>query len=133
VLVAAAIFATVFNVHVGRGIGERAYAVTSAENLRSTYRLGIGSLELDLGALQIPVGETHVKASVDVGELRVIVPVGVALRVHGTAEVGEVELPGNISGDGHNVESDLVETGRRVLVIDAHAGLGSVTVERAVR
>jgi phage shock protein PspC (stress-responsive transcriptional regulator) len=87
VLVAAAVFAAVFDVHVGRGIGDRTVAVTSTENLHSDYRLGIGSLELDLGALQLPVGETHVDASVDVGELRVIVPQGVGLRIHGTATV----------------------------------------------
>ena len=55
------------------------------------------------------------------------------LQVHGTAEVGEVDLPGGVGGDGRNVESDVVETGARVLVLDAHAGLGSVKVERAVR
>lgn len=133
VLAAAALFAAVFDVHVGRGIGDRSVAVTSVQDLHREYRLGIGSLELDLGALQLPVGETNVDASVDVGELLVIVPENVGLRVHGTAEAGEVELPGGVGGDGRNVESDVVEPGVRVLVLDAHAGLGSVRVERAVR
>ncbi len=133
VLVAAAVFAAVFNVHVGRGIGDRSYAVTSVQDLRSNYRLGIGSLDLDLRALQLPVGETHVDASVDVGELRVTVPDNVGLRLHGSAEAGEVHLPGGVGGDGRNVESDVVEPGARVLVLDAHTGLGSVRVERAVR
>ncbi len=132
-LVAAAIFAAVFNVRVGRGVGDRSYAVTSVENLHSNYRLGIGSLELDLGALQLPVGETQVDASVDVGELRVIVPPDAALRVEGTAQLGEVDLPGGVGGDGRNVEVDVIEPGSRVLVLHAHAGLGSVKVERAVR
>ena len=52
------------------------YAVTNVQELESDYRLGIGSLELDLGALQLPEGETHVDASVDVGDLQVIVPDG---------------------------------------------------------
>lgn len=133
VLVAAAIFAAAFNVHVGRGVGERSIVVTQVESLRGDYRLGIGSLKLDLGAVQLPVGETHVDASVDVGELRVIVPAGVGLRMHGTAELGEVDLPGPAYADGRNVESDLIEPGARMLVLDAHAGLGSVKVERAVR
>jgi phage shock protein PspC (stress-responsive transcriptional regulator) len=131
VLVAVAIFAAVFDVHVGRGIGDRSIAVTSVENLHSDYRLGIGSLELDLGELQLPVGETHVDASVDVGELHVIVPSGVGLRVHGTAQAGEIHLPDGVGADGRNIESDFVKTGSRVLVLDAHAGAGSVTVERA--
>jgi phage shock protein PspC (stress-responsive transcriptional regulator) len=133
VLAAAAVFAAVFDVHVGRGVGERSITVASVENLHSDYRLGIGSLELDLGALQLPLGETHVEASVDVGELHVIVPDDVGLRVQGTAEVGEVHLPGGVGGEGRNVESNVVEPGLRVLVLDAHAGAGSVTVERALR
>jgi phage shock protein PspC (stress-responsive transcriptional regulator) len=133
VLVAAAVFAAVFDVHVGRGIGDRSYAVTSVENLDNDYRLGIGSLELDLGALQLPVGETHLDASVDVGELRVIVPENVGLKVHGTVDAGEIHLPDGVGGDGRNVESDFVAAGSRVLVLDAHTGLGSVKVERAVR
>ena len=62
-----------------------------------------------------------------------LVPADVALRVHGSAELGEVDLPGGIGGDGRNVESNLVETGLRVLVIDGHVGVGSVRVERALR
>jgi phage shock protein PspC (stress-responsive transcriptional regulator) len=133
VLVAAAAFLATFDVHFDRGVGDRNYSVTQVQDLRSDYRLGIGTLDLDLGALQLPVGETHVDASVDVGDLRVIVPEGVGLRVHGTAEIGEVDLPAGVGGSGRNVESNLVEQGARVLVLDAHAGLGSVTVERTLR
>ena len=39
------------------------------QDLQSDYQLGIGTLDLDLSALQLPVGETHVDASVDVGDL----------------------------------------------------------------
>lgn len=133
VLVAAAAIAAVFEVHVGRGVGDRSYAVSNVENLRPTYRLGIGSLELDLSALRLPVGETPLRASVDVGEVRVILPEDIGLKVRGTAEAGEVRLPDGVGGDGRNVESDFVVAGSRVLVLDAHAGLGSVKVERVVR
>ena len=89
--------------------------------------------DLDLGELQLPAGETHVDARVDLGDLHVIVPADVAVQVHGTAEVGEVQLPDGLEADGRNVEVDLTETGTRVLVLDAHVGAGSVRVERAVR
>ena len=132
-LIAVAAFFAVFDVDLGSGVGDRDVAVTSVANLQSEYQLGIGTLDLDLRELKLPLGETHVDASVDVGDLHVIVPAGVALQVHGTAEIGEVDLPGGVGGDGRNVESDLVETGPRVLVLDAHTGLGSVRVERALR
>jgi predicted membrane protein len=122
-----------FDVSLSNGIGDRDYVVTNVEELRDDYHLGIGTLELDLRRLQLPAGETHVDARVDVGELAVSVPADVALRIHATAEVGEVELPNGIRGDGRNVENELIETGARVLVLDADVGAGSVRVERAVR
>ena len=133
VLIAVAAFFAVFDVDLGNGVGNRDIAVTSVENLPSNYELGIGTLDLDLRQLKVPVGETHVNANVDVGDLHVLVPADVALRVHGSAEVGEVDLPDGIGGEGRNVESDLVETGLRVLVIDGHVGVGSVRIERALR
>ena len=131
VLVAAAIFLAVFD--VDGTIGDRTYTATRVENLRDEYRLGIGTMDVDLGDLVIPPGETHVDARVDVGDLLVIVPPGVALQIRGSAELGEVRLPNGIEADGRNVENEYIETGPRVLVVDAHVGAGSVRVERAVR
>ncbi len=133
VLIAVAAFFAIFDVDFGNGVGDRDVAVTSVANLQDNYRLGIGTLDLDLRELKVPLGTTHVNATVDVGDLHVLVPAGVALQVRGTAEIGEVDLPGGVGGDGRNVESNVFETGPRVLVIDAHTGLGSVRVERAVR
>ena len=130
-LVSVAIFLAVLD--VDGTIGDRTYRVARTENLRDDYRLGIGSMELDLSKLQLPTGETEVDARVDFGDLDVIVPAGIALRIHGSAEFGEVDLPDGLSADGRNVESDLNETGPRVLVLDAHVGAGHVRVERAVR
>ncbi len=132
VVVAAAVFASVFHVHLGRGVDDRGYTVTSVQQLKDDYRLGIGTLELDLSKLQLPAGETHVNASVDVGDLQVIVPAGVALRVHTEAHAGRVEVLG-ADDDGWKADLDLAETGKRVLVLDAQVGAGSVRVERAVR
>ncbi len=133
VLIAIAAFFAVFDVDFGNGVGDRNVAVTSVENLQSSYQLGVGTLDLDLRDVNFPLGKTYVDANVDVGDLRVTVPEGVALQAHGSAEVGDVQLPGNVGGSGRNVESVVVETGPRVLVIDAHAGVGAVTIERAVR
>jgi phage shock protein PspC (stress-responsive transcriptional regulator) len=129
---AAAAFAAVFDVHVGRGIGDRDYVVTSAQELDDSYRLGIGTLDLDLSRLQLPVGETHLETRVDVGDLHVIVPQGVALRAHGEAQIGDVRVL-DAHDDGRNADVDVSGTGARVLVLDAHVGVGSLHVERAVR
>ena len=130
VLVAVAIFMAVFDVHLGRGIGDRTYVPATTQELRDDYRLGIGSLELDLSNVQLPPGETHLTTSVDVGDLQVIVPAGVALRAHGEVQVGNVEILGT-QDDGRNADVDVSQAGKRVLVLDADVGAGNLRVERA--
>ena len=131
-LIAVAIFAAVFDVHPGRGIGDRQLVVTTPQELRDEYRLGIGSLELDLSRMQFPPGVTYLDARVDVGDLRVIMPPGVALRGYGEARAGHVNLLGK-EDDGWNADVDLGGAGARVLDLTARVGAGSVRVERAVR
>jgi phage shock protein PspC (stress-responsive transcriptional regulator) len=131
-LVAAAVFASIFHVHVGRGVGDRTYVAAGADDLHRNYRLGIGNLTVDLGNVQFRNGETHVGTRVDVGNLRVIVPDGVALRVRGDAQLGQVEILGQ-SADGRNVDKKIDQAGKRILVLDAHVGVGKVTVTRALR
>jgi phage shock protein PspC (stress-responsive transcriptional regulator) len=132
VLVTAAICAAVFHVDVGNGVGDRTYVPTSAKELRHDYKLGIGNLTVNLREVHFPAGNTHVHARVDVGELRVIVPPYVALRVHGDAQLGQVEVLGEKT-DGRNVDKKIAQAGTRVLVLDAHVGMGKVLVTRAVR
>jgi phage shock protein PspC (stress-responsive transcriptional regulator) len=130
--IAVGIFVAVFDVHLSRGIDDRNYVVTSAQALHDDYRLGIGSLELDLSRMQFPPGETHVTTSVDVGDLQVILPRGVALRGHGEVKAGHVNLLGR-EDDGWKADVDVAGSGPRVLVLDAHVGAGNLRVERAVR
>jgi phage shock protein PspC (stress-responsive transcriptional regulator) len=131
-LVAAAIFAAIFHVHVGHGIGERSYVVAGTQDLHRNYRLGIGDMTVDLRNVRFQNGETHVGTRVDVGNLRVVVPEGVAMRVHGDAQLGQVEVLGR-TADGRNVDKNIDQGGQRVLVLDAHVGVGKVTVTRVVR
>ena len=132
ILVATAVFAASFHVHVGSGVGDRTYVVAGAGDLDRSYKLGIGDMVLDLRNVTFPTGTTDVNARVDVGSLRVIVPNDVALRVKADAQAGQVNMLGN-SIDGRNVDDGVTQAGRRVLDLDAHVGAGVVTVERAVR
>jgi len=131
-LVAAAIFAAVVHVHLGRGVGTRTYEVAGIQSLQHDYRLGIGGLTVDLRNVELPKGETKVRTSVDVGRLVVIVPDGVALQARGDAQFGDVTMLGNATG-GHDVDKTVAENGTRVLVLDAHVGAGALRVSRAVR
>jgi phage shock protein PspC (stress-responsive transcriptional regulator) len=128
-LVGAAVVAATFNVHLGNGIGERSYVVAGTQDLRSSYELGIGELTLDLRDVRFTSRETHVKARVDVGDLRVIVPQDVALKVRGDAQLGEVHILGK-ADDGRHARTSVIETGKHVLVLDTHVGIGQVHVTR---
>jgi hypothetical protein len=130
--IAVAVFVAVFDVHPGRGIGDRQYVVTTPQELKDEYRLGIGSMELDLSKMRFPAGVTEVDARIDVGDLQVILPPGVTLRGYGEARAGRVDFLGNVD-EGWNSDVDLAGTGARVLDLTAHVGAGSIRVERAVR
>ena len=132
VLVAAAVGAAVFHVDLGNGVGDRTYVVGSTQELRHDYKLGVGTLVVNLRRVHFPAGETTVHARVDVGKLRVIVPANVALRVRGAAQVGQVEILRQET-NGRDVHEKIAEPGKRVLVLDAHVGAGKVLVTRAVR
>jgi phage shock protein PspC (stress-responsive transcriptional regulator) len=132
VLVTAAIFVAIFPVHLGRGVGHRTYTPAALSELHRSYRFGVGDMRLDLTNVRLPVGTTHVTARVDVGDLRVVVPSDTAVRVEGDVRLGYLNLLGE-SKDGRNVDGSIDETGERVLVLDAHVGVGSVRVTRAVR
>ena len=131
-VIAVAVFVAVFDVHPGRGIGDRQYVVTTPKELKDEYRVGIGSMELDLSKMRFPAGVTDLEARVDVGDLQVILPPGVTLRGYGEARAGRVDFLGNVD-EGWNSDVDLAGTGARVLDLTAHVGAGSIRVERAVR
>jgi phage shock protein PspC (stress-responsive transcriptional regulator) len=130
-VIAAAIFAAVFHLDPGSGIGEREHVPTTRAELDRSYELGIGGLRLDLSQLRLPAGETDLDARVDVGDLTVIVPADVALQARARVRAGSVWLFGERS-EGWEVERRLRETGERVLALDARVGAGSIRIERAV-
>lgn len=131
-LASAATLGAIFDVHLRHGVGDRTYQVATASALQTRYELGIGNLRVDLRDVRLPVGETHLKARVDIGNLDVIVPADAALQVNADAQAGRVDLLGS-TADGRDVDKHLTQTGTRVLVLDAHVGAGNLHVSRAVR
>jgi predicted membrane protein len=112
------------------GIGDRRYEPATMSDLESPYRLGIGSMRLDLTDLRIE-GTVEVEADVGLGELLIIVPDDVAVDVQARSGAGEVRLFGE-QNDGIDVEDSFTSSGsaRDVLVIDAGVFMGQVEVRR---
>lgn len=131
-LVLVAAFLATFDVRLGNGVGERAVAPATIDDLREEYALGVGELVLDLRALELPRGETRVAARVDAGSVHVLVPEDVAVRAGAEARLGDIRVLGR-RVEGWRVAERVDETGLRVLVLDASVGIGEIRIERGLR
>jgi phage shock protein PspC (stress-responsive transcriptional regulator) len=129
VAVAVAVAFAWFNVSLGDGVGDRVASPASAAALKPSYELGIGKLRVDLSRIGPVTRETQVRAKVGVGELRIVVPQGVAVAANAHAKAGDVYVL-NRHDDGRNAE---IQTGSGLLVIDANVGAGRIDIVRAVR
>ena len=113
---------------LGFTIGERTERPASIDQATEGYGHGIGSLEVDLGRLELSESIT-VEVGVGIGELRIVVPEGVPLDVRATAGVGEVEvLDRQSSGVGAKVEELFGDDDGPTLRIEASVGVGQIRV-----
>ncbi len=117
-----------FNVSFNDGVGSKVYNVSTASALKPSYDLGVGNLKLDLSEIGPITQVTHLKAKVDVGELRIIVPRNAAISVNAHAKVGDIYVL-NQHESGRNV--DLQQGSGSSLVIDATVGAGRIDIVRA--
>ena len=114
------------------GIGNEVDHPATAAAVQSSYEHGIGDYRLDLQDVSFPVGSTHVKVTLGIGNLIVRVPQDVTVAVDGRASAGDVRLLGH-EDNGTHVHEKVVEAGShpaRVLVLDARVGIGELKVER---
>jgi phage shock protein PspC (stress-responsive transcriptional regulator) len=112
-----------FDVSLGDGVGDRTY--TPATAATANHHLGIGKLTLDL--THVAPG-SHVKASVGIGELRVIVPQGRNATVDARVKVGSIDALGRHDDGSH---AHLTVPGANALTINARVGAGHIDVVRA--
>ncbi|MBI5653394.1 MAG: cell wall-active antibiotics response protein [Chloroflexi bacterium] len=115
------------------GIGELRPNLGGKEIRREEFSHGIGECDLDLTRATIPDGESTVKASLGIGELKIRVPRDLALRAQVNAGMGEAQV-GDQKDDGIgpqiHFQSDDYATAARKLFIEANVGLGKVEIKR---
>jgi phage shock protein PspC (stress-responsive transcriptional regulator) len=115
-----------FDVSLSDGVGDRSYAPASVMDVKHEYKLGIGNLKLDLSALSTN-RPLRVKASVGMGELRVIVPRDASVAVDSKVKAGSISSLGR-EDDGHDARV-VTRDGR--LDIVARVGAGRIDIVRA--
>ena len=113
-----------FDVSLGDGVGDHSYAPAGLVDVKPEYKLGIGNLKIDLSSVR---GPATVKASVGIGELRIIVPDNVPVAVDATVKAGSISALGR-EDDGRNARVVTV-AGR--LHVTARVGAGHIDVVRA--
>jgi phage shock protein PspC (stress-responsive transcriptional regulator)/predicted membrane protein len=114
------------------GIGQRVWQPTTLTQQNTTYRLGMGSMDVDLRRVPFTAGVYHVTASVAVGQLQVEVPPNVTVDLTANAGVGRVVYLNNYGAQ--QFLSPQASTGSKSqhaeLVLAAQVGIGQVELYR---
>jgi phage shock protein PspC (stress-responsive transcriptional regulator) len=119
-------------IHAGGPVGDATWAPTSV-TAGANYHLGAGNAVLDLGGLATKgLSQARLPASVGLGELRVLVPQGLTVKVVGHVGLGEILLPADAGNNGQGgmgvARSVVIGQGPTEVVVDAGVGLGQLTV-----
>jgi phage shock protein PspC (stress-responsive transcriptional regulator) len=125
--------ATLVDVPIRGGIGERVYEPAALVELDSPYRLAAGDMTVDLSGVDFGGQARTVVASVAAGRLGVVVPADVAVTVESHVSAGELSVLGE-TADGLDVDRTVRRGGRESggrLVVRAEVGLGELEVTRA--
>jgi phage shock protein PspC (stress-responsive transcriptional regulator) len=133
ILAAAAVFVSTVDIQLEGSVGDKVSHPVFTSDLQRTYNLAAGDFVLDLRDVNMPSGTTRIDADVGFGELTVRVPDDVGLRVDASAGIGELHVLGRNS-EGWSEElhvSDEAPGSASELVLDAHVGIGELTVERS--
>ena len=129
----ALLVASLLDVPVKGGAGERLFVPVSAAEIQSPYRLAAGDLRLDLRRVDLTGATVPVVVSVAAGTIVVTVPARAAVEVDAHVGAGDLLLFGrDWSGVGVD-ERTMVggQEGGGRLLLDASVGLGQLEVRRA--
>jgi hypothetical protein len=114
------------------GLGDSTYSPASSPTVAAHYRLGAGSLNVDLSSAQFPARDQTVDFSLGLGQLSIVVPADATVNVDAHCGLGQVDLfSRNV---GSSVQGTYPPTkgaaGAHELTLVAHVGMGSIQVTR---
>jgi phage shock protein PspC (stress-responsive transcriptional regulator) len=115
------------------GVGDRDYRPATAAQVQDQYKLGIGSLIVDLRDVDLPADQTtNLDVRVGLGEAVVYVPSDVCVTSDVQIGVGGSDVldRGNSGVDVSYADAAPAPTGRPTVHVDANIGAGVVEVVR---
>lgn len=121
-------------------VGDRNFRPAVVEGA-GPYELGMGQLRVDLSGAAVdtdPSTVQTIRASVGLGELRLVLPSGQAVRVEASSRAGGITAHPTSAEAGGTIEEGGVDysrtleygTGPTQLVVEAEVGLGHINIER---
>jgi phage shock protein PspC (stress-responsive transcriptional regulator) len=125
--------ASLIQVPIAGGTGDRTVTASTSADLKSEYRLGAGQLVLDFSGLEMDGASRSITASVAFGQLRVVAPRGTALDVHAHAGAGDLDVLGHTTS-GVQVDttaSTPASSAGGTLHLDLRVGFGQVRAVQA--
>lgn len=119
-------------IHFGGRIGDATWTPTSVAS-DANYQLGVGNGVLNLTGLPTEgLSEAKIPAYVGLGELKVVVPEDLTVKVVGHVGLGEILLPTDVGRSGQSgsdvSRSVVIGDGPTEVVVDAGVGIGQLTV-----
>ncbi|MHB8274270.1 MAG: PspC domain-containing protein [Dermatophilaceae bacterium] len=119
-------------IHLGGRIGDATWAPTSVTP-DANYHLGVGNGVLNLSGLPTEgLREAKIPVYVGMGDLKVVVPQGLTVKVVGHVGLGEILLPTDAGRNGQGgsdvSRSVVIGDGPTQVVVDAGVGIGQLTV-----
>jgi phage shock protein PspC (stress-responsive transcriptional regulator) len=123
-------------IQVSGRVGDAAWTPTSI-TAGTNYHLGVGDGVLDLSKLPTQDLSTAavpptIPASVGLGDLKVLVPPGLNVKVVGHVGLGEILMPGDAGNNGQGgsdvSRSIVMGDGPTKVVVNAGVGIGQLTV-----
>jgi predicted membrane protein len=124
------LIASLIHVPLTGNAGTFIFRPQSAADVPGTYHIAAGDLTLDLRRFELSSGVNDFTATVGAGQVRVLVPPQVPVRIDGRAGLGNVNVFGrNHSGAGVHFQR-IANASSPILSLHVEAGLGEVRVER---
>jgi phage shock protein PspC (stress-responsive transcriptional regulator) len=116
------------------GVGERVYRPSSATDLRSNYKLGVGHLLLDLRRTDFGPGRHSVHLKLGVGQAEVLVPRNVCVSSSAHISAGATQVfDRTTDGTNHDwQDSQRASATTPQLTVDADIGFGQLRIEPGV-
>lgn len=114
--------------------GEQSHQPGRVSEIRRSYRLSAGQLDIDLTRVAFPTGTTNVRVSVGMGQIVVRVPEDLAFEVRGRASAGQIVISGEEERSGlvvrETFSSPGYENANRRLSLNLSVGFGQIEVRR---